>query len=229
LSFIGIVLHAAYRLRRHLWAAWPLSRWLGLLALVAAVGVLPRWQVSVALVAVWLLYVVLLWWAGRRRFTHFQAVPPSQLFRGDANPALPVRVEEMVPIQASGLFTVEGKAQTYIELDARIQTVETREHIVLAEVHPSRFLFLGRWPEFELGWWYIFIRPTDIQTVEAGNLHVGLYPRPAIRVVYALDEETQETAYLSAADVRSLRRIWDDLVRDAPSGAVPQSRAQERP
>lgn len=221
LSLSGVIFSLGYRLRRHLWAAWPLSRWLGLLILVGAVVVLPRWPVSAALGGIWLLYVSLLAWASWRAFVRFEAAPLEDVLGAAINPVSPVRAEEMVPVRASGLFSVEGKIQTYMDLEADFQTVETREHVVLARVHPSRFLLLGRWPEYELGWWYVFIKPTTIAALRVGYLHFGLHPRPAIQVVSAPDEETQETAYLTAADLQTLRRIWSDLVQDAPSDAVP--------
>jgi hypothetical protein len=127
----------------------------------------------------------------------------------------------MVPVRASGRFSVEGKTQTYLDLGADFQTVETREHIVLARVHPSQFLLLGHWPEYELGWWYAFIKPTTIVALRVGHLHFGLRPRPAIQVVSAPDEETQEITYLTAADLQTLKRIWSDLVQDAPPDALP--------
>ncbi len=232
LSVIGILFYLAYRLRRHLWTAWPLSRWLGLVPLVAALAMLRRWPVSAVLVGVWLVYVALLAWAGWRAHVHFEAAPPGEVLDLEANPVVPLRVDEMVPVRASGVFTVEGKVQTYMDLEARFQTVETREHIVLAQVRPSRFLLLGRWPEFELGWWYIFFQPATVRALQTGHLHFGLHPCPAIQVVYALDEETQATAYLASPDSRTLRRIWDDLGKDMPSGATPadgdSSRTRDR-
>jgi hypothetical protein len=83
--------------------------------------------------------------------------------------------------------------------------------MILARVYPSRFLLLGRWPKFELGWWYIFILPQMIQSVTMGYLHYGPQARLALRVVYEPGEKARETAYLTAEDPAVLRRIWDTL------------------
>jgi hypothetical protein len=55
-----------------------------------------------------------------------------------------------------------------------------------------------------------------IRTMDVGHLHFGRRPRLALRVVYAPDEETLQTIYLTFEDASTLRRVWDDLLRDAP-------------
>lgn len=123
-------------------------------------------------------------------------------------------------MRASGWFTVEGKNQYYMDLDADYMTVATREHIVLARVHPSRFLAVGEWPFHELGWWYIFFRPTMIRRVEVGTLHFGPEPAHGLQVIYAPDKETEMAIYLTSDKVGVLQRIWNDLLVDAPAGVV---------
>jgi len=85
----------------------------------------------------------------------------------------PLRAEELVPVRVSGWCTVEGQDQYYMDLDAQFETVETREHIVLARVLPSQFLLVGRWSGSELGWWYIFFHPATIRRLDAGQLSFG--------------------------------------------------------
>lgn len=219
----GIVLQLAYRLCRHLWAGWPLSRWLGglllLAGLVAAVCLRPGLWPALPFAVLWLVYVVLLNWANWRSYVQFQALSHAEpLFQDRALPAL--RAEELVPVRASGWFTVEGKNQYYVDVEAKFETVETREHMILGRIHPSRFLWLGLWPAWELGWWYIFFQAAMIRELTVGHLHFGRQPRLAIRVVYAPQEETRETIYLTSDCPTALRRVWDDLLRDAPIQVV---------
>ncbi len=225
LDLIGVILQLAYRLRRHLWAGWPLSRWLGWLlvmgGLVVTIYGWPRFWLAAPFGMLFLGHVVLLIWASRRRHVHFDALhnPETSLWEGEPPPPA-LRTEELVPVRASGCFTVEGKSQYYMDVEAEFETVETREHIVLGRVHPSRFLLLGRWPAWEHGWWYIFFQPAMIREMTAGHLHFGRQPRLALRLVYAPAEETREAICLVFQDATGLRRVWDDLLRDAPPQAI---------
>jgi hypothetical protein len=130
-----------------------------------------------------------------------------------------LRTEELVPIRASGLFAVEGKNRYFVDLEADFETVDSREHIVLARVLPSRFLLLGQWPGDELGWWYIFFQPAMIRQLAAGAVHFGGGGRPALALLYSPDGETEETIYLTFDDRAAMGRVWQDLVRDGfPAG-----------
>jgi hypothetical protein len=220
----GLILQQAYRLRRHLWGDWPLANWLGLLILVgglasAMAGGLGRWLAPL-FGMLFLGYLILSIWARRRGYVEFRAGSPAEQVLDQANPNHPLRAEEWVPVRASGWFTVEGKNQYYMDLEADFETVETREHIVLGRVHPSRLLWLGRWPAYELGWWYIFFKPAMIRAMSVGQLHFGRRPRLALQVAYAPDEETLQTLYLAFDDAQALRRVWDDLLQDVPAGAT---------
>jgi hypothetical protein len=123
----------------------------------------------------------------------------------------------MVPCRASGQFAVEGQEQYYVDIEADFETVGTREHIVLGRLHPSHFLLIGRWPAWEIGWWYIFFQPAIIQELTVGHLACGAQSQLAMRIVHTPDEETQETLYLAFDKASTLRRVWDDLVKDAPA------------
>jgi hypothetical protein len=224
-SASGITLQLAYHLRRHFWLGWSLARWLGLLLVVAIIWALLPWQAApwpAAVPAVlFLIYVLVQTWASRQRFVRFKAIPGLDNPHSDRPSPQPLGVQEMVPVRASGWFTVEGQDQYYIDLEADYETVGTREHIVLGRVRPSRFLLLGRWPSLELGWWYIFFQPGMIRDMCLGHLHFGARPYLALRVIYAPVEETRQTVYLTFADPMALRRVWDDLRLDAPAGATP--------
>jgi hypothetical protein len=224
LSVIGLVLQLAYRLRRHIWLAWSLARWLGLLLVAAGVGALIRWWLhpwpAVLLGVLFLAYVAVLGWAARRRYVHFEAMPNAEMLLEHTLSAAPLRTEELVPLRASGWFTVERRRQYYMDLEADFETVGTREHIILARVYPSRFLRLGWWPSEELGWWYIFFGPATIRELEVGHLCFGRRPHQALRIVYAPDAETTEIIYLTSEDASALRRVWEDLLLDAPPDIV---------
>jgi hypothetical protein len=184
--------------------------------LVALIRCWPRLWPAALLGLLLLGCVALLTWARQRRYVHFEAKPfPAPASHNEPSLA-PLGKEELVPVRASGGFTVEGQGQHYMELKADFETVGTREHIVLGRVRSSRFLLLGRWPEHELGWWYIFFRPEMIRQVEFGHLHFGPQPCLALRVVYAPDSEKAQSVYLSFDDATTLRRVWDDLLLDAP-------------
>lgn len=226
LTLTGMILQFTYRLRRHLWLGWSLARWFGTLLLLAAVAILIRWWwapwPAILIGAFLIFYLFILVWAERRRYVAFVSVSDVRSFLTPEADGPPLRAEELIPVRASGWFTVEGKNQYYMDVEADFETVGTREHIVLGRIHPSRFLWLGHWPEWELGWWYIFFLPTMIRKLAVGYLYFGPQPRLSIQVVYAPDEETVETVYLTFADRASLRRVWEDLQRDAPPVALPE-------
>jgi hypothetical protein len=221
----GIVLQLAYRLSRHFWLGWTLARWLGLLILGLGVWALIRlwpnpWP-SIAAGILLLFYVGILVWARRTGYLHYSRLPAIERQIKELKAPPPLGQEELLPARASGWFSVESKNQYFVDADADFETVGTREHIVLGRVHPSRFLQLGSWPRDEIGWWYVFIQPKMIRKVDVGRLTAGCEPQRALRIVYAPDTETEMTIYLVTHDPTSLRRIWDDLLKDAPPGAKP--------
>jgi hypothetical protein len=215
LDLTGVVLQFAYRLHRHLVLGWYQARWLTLLGLGALIAATIYWWPNPWPIAVvggaFLAYVAILAWASHQGFVRFQPDLHLQDTLLETAPAPASSTEKRLPVRASGLFTVEGEEQYYVDLDADFQTVATQEHMILARVYPSRFLLLGRWPKFEWGWWYIFFLPDMIQSVTVGYVHYGPQVRQALRVVYAPDKKNRETVYLTAEDPAVLRRIWDDL------------------
>jgi hypothetical protein len=224
LGLIGLVLRLAYRLRRYLLLGWSVARWGGVLLFLAGVWALFYWWPSpwpaMAVGGSLLAYLFVLAWATRKGFLHFQPLPEQQA-RIRALPAPhALRLEELVPARVSGHFVVESLAQYLIDLEANFETVETREHIVLARKGLTRFLWLARWPGYEVGWWYIFFQPYMIREMAVGHLYVGRRPSLALRVAYAPDEETQQVVYLAFVDGPALRRVWDDLLLDAPPGVT---------
>ncbi len=224
MSAIGVILWLAYRLQRHEWSGWPLSRWLGLLLVVATVWVFLLWRAhpwpALIPAALFVAYVLLLAWARRQGYIRFKPISGQDGLLGNTPPVPPLGTQELVPTRASGWFTVEGQEQYYVDLEASFETVETREHIVLGRVHPSRFLVVGKWPKQQTGWWYIFFQPAMIRGLHLGHLLHGLRTRRALRVTYAPDDDLRQTAYFTSENALDLHRVWDDLALDAPTGAI---------
>jgi hypothetical protein len=224
LSAIGVILWLAYRLQRHKWSGWPLSRWLGLLLVVATVGSFLLWRArpwpALIPAALFLIHVLVLAWAGRQGYIHFRPISGRDPLPEDASPAPSLGTQELVPTRASGWFTVAGQERYYVDLQADFETVETREHIVLGRVHPSRFLVVGQWPKQEFGWWYVFFQPAMIRGLHLGHLRHGFRTHQALRVTYAPDQEVQQTVYFTFDDDLALRWVWDDLAIDAPPSAI---------
>ena len=222
MDLTGIILQLAYRLSRHFWLGWTLARWFGLLILGLGLWALIHWWPNpwpaVAAGVVLLLYSGILVWARRTGYVRYTRLPDEerQFQEQDTPPSL--RKEEMVPARVSGWFSVEGQTQYFVDVEADFETVGTREHIVLGRVYPSRFLLLGHWLREELGWWYVFVQPNMIRQVDIGELTAGPQPRQALRIVYTPDTDTEQTVYLHA-DQGSLRRIWQDMLEDAPPEA----------
>ena len=219
MSLTGLVLQFSYRLQRHIRFSQPLARWLGLLLLVLAGWSLYRWWPfawqSALLTGLFLGYVFVLVWAARSGYVRFQPGPRSAPDTpGALEPVRPLRPEELIPVRVSGWFTVEGQEQYFVDVEAGIETVETREHIVMASIMPTRFLLLGRWPMSDTGWWYIFFKPSTIQEIRTGHLTFGARSRQALRIDYAPDADTVQTIYLAFDDPAALRRVWDDLMVD---------------
>jgi hypothetical protein len=224
LSAIGVILWLSYRLQRYKWSGWRLSRWLGLLLVIATVWAFSNWRArpwpALVPAALFLIYVLVLAWAGRQGYIHFKPISGQDHLPKDSSPAPSLGTQELVPTRASGWFTVADQERYYVDLQAEFETVETREHIVLGRVHPSRFLLLGQWPEKELGWWYIFFQPAMIRGLHLGHLDHGFRSRQALRVTYVPDKDLRQTIYFTFDDALALRRVWDDLAIDSPPSAI---------
>lgn len=216
---IGLILQATYRLRRHFWLGWSLARWLGVSILLAGLLALLRcWArpgYALGLAGLLLAYVGLLLWAERQGYVRFRACETT----GPQATVAPVPPEERVPVRASGWFSVEGKRQYYVNLEADLETARTREHLVKGRVQSSRFLLLGTWPEHEVGWWYIFVQPAAIRQMGWGRLYFGLTPQRALQVVYTLDDGTLQRILMTSESSAALHRVWADLLLDAPVAA----------
>jgi hypothetical protein len=217
LAFLGLILKLNYRLHRlRLWGQ-PLNRWLFLVALLGIPAVAldliesgPVADVVVILACLSLMLALL--WAGRTRHL---------IFRRAENPSLTVDVpqlppEKKVPVRASGHFEVSGMRRYFVEAQAYFETVETREHIIMAWTPHRSLLGLADSPREEVGLWYVFFMPATIRGIEVGEAHFGLRPRPALKVVYQSGSGSRETVYLSFDHHEQREIVLADLRRDAP-------------
>ena len=186
------------------------------------IGFLPggRW-ISVGWLLLLLALEVWLFRWKRRDFVHFveSACPAVQA------QALDAKIK--IPIHATGLFRVETKSQRYTWLPGFYRTFATREHALLCQVAARSFFKLGRWPEAEIGLWYVFFQPETIQQVRWGMLHFGAHLRPALAITYQILENPpkrrqdppSETIYLAFQQVEEGAAILADLLQDLPATA----------
>jgi hypothetical protein len=220
LAFLGFVLKISYRLKRlRLWGQ-PLNRWLFFLCLLGVLTVAtdliesgPVADAVVILVGLGLMLALL--WAGRTRYLIFRRAEHPSL--SDSVTDVPqLAPEEKVPVRSSGHFEVSGMRRYFVEAQAYFETVETREHIIIAWTPQRDLLGLAASPREETGLWYIFFMPATIQGVEVGEVHFGLRPRPALKVVYQSEAGSRETVYLSFDHPEQQEAVLADLRCDAP-------------
>lgn len=131
------------------------------------------------------------------------------------SPARALQPEERVPARAAGFFEVSGMRRYFANVQAWFETVETREHIVIARNPASRFLLIAKTREHESGMWYAFFRPEHIRSVETGDTCFGWRIRPAMRIAFqAEDRKVEDTLYLSFDDLEDLGAVLNDLQQD---------------
>jgi hypothetical protein len=212
-----------YRLNRHHFSDVPLSRWIQIILLglagFAAVGWLPGgWPLAILFLALFLLFVGgSIYWRRRGYITFEEKPQPAIAPR-------PLKPEAKLPIFASGYFSVEGKHANFTWLQGYFRTFPTREHAVLCLVQPSRFALLGKWPEKEVGMWYIFFKDEDIEEIRWGEIQFGSQRFPGVAVSHRIfipkqgrfdrDKTLHRTAYITAAEEEDARRILADLLYD---------------
>ncbi len=235
----AIILQTLYILRRYQVLGAPAQRWilivLLLAAFVMAAGLLPGGLAGgliVLLLALALLIGQRL--AAGRQYVHFWPESGGQ----PAPAAAPISPTEKLAVHATGLFEVEGKAQHFSDLLAFYRSFSTREHVIMAVVQPARRLAgLARWPEEEIGMWYIFVKSNELRAVEPGVLGFGRARRPALRLLVeqVLPDKTavmdawglqwgkdksklatrQQTIYLSFDGEAERARVMGDLLLDS--------------
>jgi hypothetical protein len=218
LAFLGLVLKGSYRLSRlRLWGQ-PLNRWLFFLALIGipavTVDLVESGPVADAVVILACLSLMLaLLWAGRTRYLIFRRAEHPSSLTADGPQLAP---EEKVPVWASGHFEVSGMRRYFVEARAYFETVDTREHIVIAWIPLWSLLGLAASLREEVGLWYVFFMPSTIQEIEVGEVYFGLRSRPALKVVYQPESGSRETVYLSFDHPKQREVVLADLRRGAP-------------
>ena len=220
MAFLGLILKGGYHLSRlRLWGQ-PLNRWLFFLSLLGipavAVDLVESGPIADAAVILACLSLMLaLLWVGRTRYLIFRRAehPSSMTLTADGPQLAP---EEKVPVWASGHFEVSGMRRYFVEARAYFETVETREHIIIAWMPHRSLLGLAASPREEVGLWYVFFMPATIKEIEVGQVHFGLRPRPALKVVYQSESGSLEMVYLSFDHHERQEAVLADLRRDAP-------------
>lgn len=226
MSLWGGLLRLGYRLRWHRIGPLSLSYWpllLGAIWLALAYGE-ATWPYALALSVTGLVLVgvaLLARQAGYLRFRRDESLA-AHLPPGVAA----IEPDEKIPIRASGLLEVREDRRYFVAAEADLATMETREHIVMAHIPLSRMWLVARSPEEDEGWWYAFIKPVYLRSIQTGWLYHGLRPRPALEVVYQRrrlvtgkgrpqEVSSEETVYLSVAELLTLHRLLENLARDA--------------
>jgi len=134
--------------------------------------------------------------------------------------------DEKISIRATGVLQVRDDRRYFVGAIADFATMEIREHIVMARIPLSRMWLVAQSSKGEMGWWYAFVKPADIRSIQTGWLYHGLRPRPTLKLAYlhrrllegkkkTKEVVTEETLYLSAAETLTLHRLLENLIRDA--------------
>lgn len=219
-----------YNISRYTLSGLPLINWLcwALLisAAIAATGLLPGrwWDVGLCLLFM-LGLLVALFLQRRRDFVTFQPAPLPDIAAQRLDP------NQKIPIHATGLFTVAEKYQRYTWLPGFYRTFATREHALLCQVQDRNFWRISHWRETELGLWYAFFMPADVEQVQWGELRFGRTIRPALAITYRLTKPQKkrrngaqvETLYLAVQNHEDGHTILADLRYDVPAHALRQA------
>jgi hypothetical protein len=138
----------------------------------------------------------------------------------------PLQPHEKLPIYATGLLSVEGREQYFSALPGFYRTFATGEHAVLCRAAERGWLGVLGWPPEEVGMWYTFLNPSDIDTLMWGQLNFGTTQLPALAVVYRLElpagprrknaEVRQVTLYLAARATDDAQQLYVDLLKGLP-------------
>jgi hypothetical protein len=210
---------AGMRAGRVLLAVWLLLAALGLTGLLP---VRPLWVG--AGVALFVGQIILArQWRGRD-FVRFQPAPIPAV-----SPTRLTATEKM-SVYVTGLCHVEGKYQRFAFLPGFYRTFGTGEHALLCQARDRRLASVLSWPLDEIGMWYAFISPGDIQQLAWGEIRYGAAVTPGIAVTYRLElpagpqrkraKHMQETLYIAADSEDEAQRILADLLHQLPPTAT---------
>ncbi len=145
----------------------------------------------------------------------------------------PLEPSERLSVYATGRFNVEGRYRHFSALPGFYRTFATGEHAVLCRVQERNWLGLANWPPEDLGMWYAFVNPTQIEQLTWGNLHFGTTVYPALAITYQLElppssrrkhtEIRQETLYLATPEPDDAQRLYVDLLNNLPADKIAAS------
>jgi hypothetical protein len=223
-------LKIAYQLRHLCLGEWPLDRWAVTLALIAAAIIPLRWLVldRSQTPPEWVLLLLLLGiaigvsylrqWAVQRGYVIFELQSELPL------PA-PRRLDpvDKVAVHPTGQFEVEGKSAVFADLLAYWRSYASREHTIMAIVHPSRFLLLGKTAARDLGMWYVFFTPDMISAIAPGTIAFGRTQRLGLRVAYRFTPPASgrkppqpvfRVLYIGFDDETARQAVWADMLAD---------------
>ncbi|MBK8048369.1 MAG: hypothetical protein IPK16_15370 [Anaerolineales bacterium] len=223
---IASVRMVAYQVSRQRIAGIPLARLiLFLLGAFAMLGLMApppgRWMIP--LVSLLLIVAFLSAMGALRRQSYVRFVerslspyPPQAL----AQPA-------KVPIYASGLLGVQGRQRHFAGAPGFYRTFPTREHAVMCQVRPRRWLTIAGWPEDEVGLWYTFFRPEECNAIRAGVIHFDRLERPALAIDYRTQplpdargrqrKAEPRVLYLAFLTEADRATVLSDLAVDSPA------------
>ncbi len=230
-----------YRLNRHYFADVSLSRWIQVI-LIIPVGILISARMNGYLLPTALLLLLFVIFTAaslkwrRQNYIQFQAQSTPQVT------PRPLRPADKLPIFATGFFSVEGKHAEFTWLQGYYRTFATREHALICLVQPSRFALVGKWPEKEVGMWYVFFKDEDVEDIQCGEIRYAGESFPGIAVRHGVfipkrgrfdrDRTIQRTVYIACQEEADLQRIVADLhspKQDAAEVPIKQNGAGKLP
>ncbi|MCL4827444.1 MAG: hypothetical protein KJZ95_08760 [Caldilinea sp.] len=200
----------------------PLIRWIAflLVGLGLAWGMfsLPGGWVGGAF---WLIVALalFLWVRSARRHAFTQFVPTSLSPKPSAQTLPPAQKR---PLYVTGELSVEQKVRTFTALPGFYRTFATREHALLCRVRERRIWGFAAWPEEEVGLWYAFFTPQQIESIQPGEVKVGRQPLAGLSITYRTTshsstqrrQPTLVTLYLGFVSEEDRSAVLADLLVD---------------
>lgn len=218
---------ALYYASRYQLGSASLLRWLFFLlgagGAVWAVGWLPGrwWGTGCMLILLVALLVIFRYWQ-QRDFVRFVPAPPPII------PAQSLSPQDKAPVMVTGFFSVENKYQRFTWLPGFYRTFATREHALICQITQRPWAGLVRWPDADIGLWYIFFSPSDIRQLQWGELFFGADPRLAIAITHRItipkqsrfrsEQVHDEIIYLAFETAAIGETIWADLQHEFANG-----------
>ncbi len=218
ISIEGLIYLIFYRLQRHHFLGWALTRWLVILLIALPVliftGIIPSGTPSLVISGVLALSLLFLIRRMRRVGYYRFIADESHTFNKIIAQSLPF--SEKIPIRVSGTFAVGKSRQNFVDEAAFYQCFETRERVLMVEITSSRFLLLPQSPEKDTGWWYAFFTPAQVKSVNFGTLKFGLHPRPALQLSVQTDNSDKIISFgITTDSPDNMTRILVDLKADS--------------